>query len=105
MYNPFGVETAGHEASLLLDDDDETTWLDTHFISTDPAVPSPSRSVLHFTMGSAEPVASYELVTGRDQPKRDPVSWALEVRGIDGEFANVWRKVSEYHGYILSPKS
>ena len=66
-----GSSPRGQEAPFAVDASVSTEWLDLSFVTQ-------RQAELHLTLGSYDPVVSYELFTGVRQPKRDPTSWMLE---------------------------
>ena len=85
--NPDGRWPRGREPKYAIDGDETTSWLDLNF-------PSMGRTELHLTLApGAAQVVSYDLLTGPDQPKRDPVSWRFEV-WRDDVTPNKWTLLS-----------
>ena len=82
--NPSGnVCTPQQSAAKAIDRHLETKWCDGAFKA------SGHQSTLELRLPSAQAVASYNLWTANDVVFRDPVSWSLEMRTEDGEWATI----------------
>ena len=91
--NPGGVRTARLQgAPAAVDGSLVTKWFDGSFASS-----GTSKLLLQLTADfGPEPVRSYQLFTGNDNPRRDPTEWTLEVR----EAGNKWRLVDVASGVV-----
>ena len=70
--NPGGImSNKANVASNLVDGSTASKWFDEAIVGT-------GTSVVVLTLPAPAEVASYELYTGHDVPKRDPSSWRLE---------------------------
>ena len=78
-------------APAAVDGSRATKWFDSSMAST-----GSSKLLLELTAGS-EPVGSYRLVTGNDNPKRDPTDWVLHVRNAKAES---WHLVDSAEGVM-----
>ena len=83
--NPLGTTSNSHQTvGMVIDHRVDTKWLDSRYQTNG------HKSVLELKLPYAHhPIASYNLWTANDVLHRDPVSWHLEMRTVDGSWVMI----------------
>ena len=93
--NPNGERPVHHQAApAAVDGSLQTKWFDASIVSR-----GESRVVL-MVQSSAPAVASYQLFTANDNPRRDPTSWTLQLQTATGggDGGSIWRTIDVADG-------